>query len=741
VLAAALQIRGICGKTLYQPHGVASLMKQTARLHDFLERLHLRTKILIAVAAGLLVMAVLFATAFFFLLEGRITDEMEIKGRNQSRALGRMATHYVSFGLGDTLRSSIEHLEEDPDITYIEFLGFGGLKLAQSDPENRPGLLDIFDKQGLVSRPRFESSSAPDGSLIFIFTHPIQQEQAAPAVGGGLQEGQPQIKLATIGEIRLVFSLARVREARVQLLVWTAFIFAIVFVGGIVVAQFLSRIILRPLESLSHAVSSMAKGDLTQRVNVLSRDEIADLARSFNTMADTLETIIGRIQEGNRRLGGVRNQIGEAAERLGQGTAVQATTFESISASIEEMNQSNRSIADSVNDLSVSSEETSSSILEMAATIEQVSNSTESLTDSVNNSSATTTEMVQSIKAIDQNVENLKEFVTSTSTAVEQMDVSIRQVEQSSGQSNTLSVEVSEKARRGREMVSKTADSMENIRSLVTRSSDMVSQLGQRSQEVGKIVNVIEDIAEQTNLLALNAAIIAAQAGEEGRGFAVVADEIRELAERTASSTKDIADLIGGVQEQTGETIKFMKEGSRSVEEGVALSHEAGTSLDDILGGAQQSAEMAERIARATQEQASSSQAIRRSVEQVRTMVEEIRRATREQTQGSEQILRVLERMRDMTNQVKRATVEQHQGSQLITAAVEVVNEKVGSIQSATQQQAQGSQQILHSLERHNEVIEASRRSVEELQEVVSVLHNQARALEEEIRTFRLRGQ
>jgi HAMP domain-containing protein len=403
-LAAVLQIRGVCGKTLYRSHESASSMKPVARLHDFLERLHLRTKILGAVTAGLLIMAALFATAFFILLERRITDEMEIKGSNQSRALARMATHYVSFGLGDTLRSSIEHLEEDPDVTYIEFLGFGGLKLAQSDPEDRPGLLDVFDKQGLSGRPRFEKSRAPDGSPIFIFTDPIQQEQAAPAAGGGLQEGQPQIKLATIGEIRLVFSLARVREARVQLLVWTGIIFVVVFIGGIVTAQFLSGIILRPLGSLIHAVGSMAKGDLTQRAHALSKDEIAALARSSNTMADTLETIIGRIQEGNRRLGGVRSQIGEAAERLGQGTSVQATTFENISSSIEEMNQSIRSIADSVNDLSVSSEETSSSILEMAATIEQVSNSTESLTDSVNDSSATTTEMVQSIKAIDQNV-------------------------------------------------------------------------------------------------------------------------------------------------------------------------------------------------------------------------------------------------------------------------------------------------------------------------------------------------
>src|SRR5207237_6093704 len=138
---------------------------------------------------------------------------------------------------------------------------------------------------------------------------------------------------------------------------------------------------------------------------------------------------------------------------------------------------------------------------------------------------------------------------------------------------------------------------MEQIRQSVAESNVVVTRLGDRSTAIRKILNVIEDVAEQTNLLALNAAILAAQAGEYGKGFSVVAAEIRELSERTASSAREIATLIRAVQEEVANALRTMSSGSRLVEDGVSLSHEAGKALNKILDSATKASGMGKEIA------------------------------------------------------------------------------------------------------------------------------------------------
>ena len=158
--------------------------------------------------------------------------------------------------------------------------------------------------------------------------------------------------------------------------------------------------------------------------------------------------------------------------------------------------------------------------------------------------------MVSSISEVDQNVVYLTNFVTDTSSSMVEMSASIAQVEANAARSYDLALAVADAAESGMKAVRETIDGMEQIRQSVVEANAVVSRLGDRSVAIGKILNVIEDVAEQTNLLALNAAILAAQAGEYGKGFSVVAAEIRELSERTASSTRDIANLIRAVQDE-----------------------------------------------------------------------------------------------------------------------------------------------------------------------------------------------
>ncbi len=177
--------------------------------------------------------------------------------------------------------------------------------------------------------------------------------------------------------------------------------------------------------------------------------------------------------------------------------------------------------------------------------------------------------------------------------------------------------EVNVQAVRGGEIVSSSIQGMESVSNRMQESAGKIQTLGERSQEIGDIIGVIEDIADQTNLLALNAAIEAARAGEQGRGFAVVADEVRKLAERTGKATKEISNVIEMVQKGTNEAVHSMEAGTRESEAGMALAREAGIRLTEIMKGVQRVVDMIQQFAVSTQQQSEVSGELSSSIQQV----------------------------------------------------------------------------------------------------------------------------
>jgi methyl-accepting chemotaxis protein len=239
---------------------------------------------------------------------------------------------------------------------------------------------------------------------------------------------------------------------------------------------------------------------------------------------------------------------------------------------------------------------------------------------------------------------------------------------------------------------------MEAIRGSVLEAGRVIETVGRRGQEIGLILNVIQEVTEQTNLLALNAAIIAAQAGDHGRGFAVVAEEIRELAERTATSAKEIAGLIGSFQTETGRAVAAMQEGSRRVIEGSERSREAGRALKEILESAQRSSAMVSEIAGATRALAKESQDVSASVDKVHEMTSRIKKSTAEQTQGSEQIMSAVENMREMSIHVKQSTVEQIKGARRMTRSIGEVTGMTAALHRVAADQAGAADLIQNTL-------------------------------------------
>ncbi|MCU7647997.1 methyl-accepting chemotaxis protein [Pseudomonas aestus] len=201
--------------------------------------------------------------------------------------------------------------------------------------------------------------------------------------------------------------------------------------------------------------------------------------------------------------------------------------------------------------------------------------------------------------------------------AMEQMISNIAQVAEHARNAQSISAHSESLAGSGGQVILGVVDGMSQIAEAVNRSSESITALGQSSEEIHSIIQVINSIAEQTNLLALNAAIEAARAGEAGRGFAVVADEVRNLAARTAQSTQEITGMIQRIRETTEQAVSSMQTGVSRVNDGVNMAQQAGTSINEIRQGAQRSALMVQEISHTIGEQSKAGSEVAQRVEMI----------------------------------------------------------------------------------------------------------------------------
>ncbi|MFP4544938.1 MAG: methyl-accepting chemotaxis protein [Candidatus Kapaibacterium sp.] len=227
-------------------------------------------------------------------------------------------------------------------------------------------------------------------------------------------------------------------------------------------------------------------------------------------------------------------------------------------------------------------------------------------------------------------------------SAVEQMSRTVTDNAMSAGKTAQMAENNGSIAKEGGIVVKQTVTKMKDIAEVVKNSASSISKLGESSKHIGEIISVIDDIADQTNLLALNAAIEAARAGEQGRGFAVVADEVRKLAERTTEATKQIADMIKGIQKETAEAVVVMNKGTEEVNSGIELADKAGASLDEIMSSTSELMEMISSIAAASEEQSATS-------EQISKNVVSISKVTAESAQRIEEVALAADELRNLT--------------------------------------------------------------------------------------------
>jgi methyl-accepting chemotaxis protein len=682
-----------------------------------------RTLGLVLLAAGLVTAAL---TTFF--LGRSMAEGLHQAAVSRVRAEARRLASEVAAGLGDgndaAVGAVIARQGRGEDLAYV---------LAVR-PDFSPVAGHVAEGAGLdadgVRRLHAERGLAPGGFDVpgaVAITEPV----TVPAGPGGSER--------SVGYL-LVGLSAQAGEERVEAM--RRSVLGGVVIGGLllgfVVYLAVSRLVLRPLEHMGLVARRVSDGDLAARSDPLGVDELGVLSDAINRIGESVAGTLARVQTVTGGVAAVIDRISRTGSAVSSGAGTVSSEALKTSTSMGEMIASLKGIADNVEVLAQSAEESSSSILQMAATNDEVAENIQALAASVGETTAAIEEMTYSIKEVAKNIEDLSATTEETSSSMNEMDVSISQVETNANETAKLSEQAQRDAEMGAEALSRTLAGIDKIKESSKEAANVIEQLGKKIAAIGNILNVIDDVAEQTNLLALNAAILAAQSGEHGKGFAVVADEIKDLAERTGASTKEISDLIRSVQESSRSAVAAMDRGVRNVEEGVRLGQETETALKKIQESSQKSTQMVKAIARATIEQARGSKQVTMAINRIAETVQQIATATAEQARGSEQIMKSAEKMKAINKHVERSAQEQARGSKQITRAIESISEMVHHLNRAQKEQTKGSEQVMTAVVQIKQVAEAQTHSVRDLESAIIDLASQAEVLRGEVRRFKV---
>lgn len=498
--------------------------------------------------------------------------------------------------------------------------------------------------------------------------------------------------------------------------------------------------ITRPLNKVVASLDgiSCGEGDLTQYLEVRQTDESGALARSFNQMNEKLVDIVRQIHVSSGELARINSDI-LCVSKQGVHTAMlQSENVMTTVSAVTEIDVSLKEISRNVNGLSVFSGETAESIQAIVVSTDSSAERVEQLKHLVDKVTASLGQIAVSMRTVSSNVASLYETSVATATSVAQMDSTSSLVQANAGRSAEVASQVLIDAQRGKESVDATIYGIKQILDAARVTSDVIGSLTHRIDNIGSILTVISDVASQTHLLSLNASIIAAQAGVHGKGFAVVASEVKELAEKTRTSTEKIDAVIQSVQSEARQALNAMTNAEKRILEGTSLSRQSGEALAKIVAGVEAVRQQTDEIALAMDEQAAGSRVIHRAMEQFSFMASQSAGAISEQEQAVENITGAADSMLELAGEVLYSTLSQNNSVRQIAAANKNVTTMIAQIKAACDEQNTGSGYIINAIENISDSANGNLESMLTLDKSIEQLATQIKLLESQIGRFRI---
>ncbi len=461
----------------------------------------------------------------------------------------------------------------------------------------------------------------------------------------------------------------------------------LILLGLLAIWWVFRSIAIKPIKVLQDTAKKLAQGDtdISGLENVANRpDELGDVGKAFGELAqfyNEISTVSQEVAQGNLQV-----DVQTRSEKDVLGNAIHHM-INSLRQLIGRLAESATQLNEASSQLAAVANQGGQATSQIAATVQQVAKGTTQQSESINQTAASVEQMSRAIDGVARGAQEQAQAVAKASSITSQISATVQKVAGNAQEMVKDSLESATVAQSGAKTVEETIQGMEQIKSKVNISAQKVEDMGQRSNQIGAIVETIEDIASQTNLLALNAAIEAARAGEHGKGFAVVADEVRKLAERSSHATKEIAELVKSIRNSVTEAISAMSETLKEVEAGAAKSSQSGQALAAIIKTADSVKQQAELTAEAARLMDSASNELVSAMDSVSAVVEENTAATEQMAASSNEVTESIENIASVSEENSAAIEE-------VSASAEEMSAQVQEVMASAQALAQMAQSL-----------------------------------------------
>ncbi len=506
-------------------------------------------------------------------------------------------------------------------------------------------------------------------------------------------------------------------------------LFALIAVS--IASVVMSRGITRPVRKLVAGTERISAGELSTRIKAESRDEIGELAGSFNRMAESLEVRTRAMNEsGGAITGGIRVMT-NGSDMLLVRSMEQSQLAERSAQSLVKVRDITEQVVRTAEGVTSRTEDSATRATELRASSEEVRTIMTHLFESAAKTSSSTTQMSAASVQMATMTSALALAGDDVLAFVSEMEATTTELGSAARSTADLSRRAREEAVAGRSAVDETVAGIEHSRELTERAADVMGDLATRVVQIRQILEVVGHVTQRTNLLALNAAIIAAHAGEQGRGFNVVAEEMRELAEQTRKSTNEISAIVNGVASASQAAVAAMQDGVDRVRGTVDLARNASASLGRIVDTSTTSFEMSERISASLQQQAFATRNLHSTASKMSDHISESRRSIEEQARAATLLAQEAESVHNIAAQVRSASEHQSNAARGIAEAMEQIDVDARTIRDIVRRQLGQLEEVSGASTSMSDIAQKNNALAEELTETVRTLARSAEKFEQ----------